>query len=222
MEVDRLHSFDELKDILEVKEYVTVDVEFPFDSKVTLTNLADEKFPGLPNYPKFIFTPEELNFIEENKDYVSDKTLKKVIERLIYERYKPNDTITIHKVRLSGEVCLYRARVISSSCDEGLKLKVGEDEIRMKYGSWVSEHYTKNGEIIYSVNTPTEFFKGSIYHWDLEVDVVKSSNGNVKVINQEKLRDWIKKGVITSKLANRALRKASEVRNLFPKIRTKN
>ncbi|MDI6807108.1 MAG: DUF402 domain-containing protein [Candidatus Aenigmarchaeota archaeon] len=204
-----LHSLDELKDKFEVKEYVTVEVEFPFNSKVTLTNINPNEKSRLSDYHRFIFTPEELNFIKKYEGYVSDEILKNLMEELIYDRYKPNDTITIYNVRLSGKVHVHPANVISSN-HEGLKLKVKENEAKVKYGSWVSEYF-KNGEIIYSINTPTEFFKDNLRHWDLEVDVIESPDGNMRVINKEKLHERVKKGIITSKLGNIALRKAFEI-----------
>jgi len=86
----------------------------------------------------------------------------------------------------------------------------------MEEGKWhfIHSYYDRNnylkGEYI-NICTPIEIFPNKIRYVDLEVDVVRYPNGNMKMIDQEHLNKRVKDGTFTEKLAKRALKEAEDV-----------
>jgi protein associated with RNAse G/E len=79
-----------------------------------------------------------------------------------------------------------------------------------KLGSMVSRtyYYRSNGELIgiYSnFSTPIEIFPNAISYVDLEVDIVRNSKGEIKIIDRSKLEDLVVKEIISEKVYWRIL-----------------
>ena len=81
-------------------------------------------------------------------------------------------------------------------------------------GSWILRHIylSQNGlkgEYI-NINTPPEILPGMIRYLDLAVDVIRTSDGEVKIIDLEELKKFLDEGVIGRDLYEIALTKAKE------------
>ncbi len=76
--------------------------------------------------------------------------------------------------------------------------------------SWVIIHryYSLAGEhkgTYYNINTPPEISEDAIIYLDLEADVVKKPNGEIKIIDLEKLKKIYENGIITKEMFKKAL-----------------
>lgn len=202
-------SLDELKNRVRIKETTAFDVEFPYNSKLALDDLRRRKVPTLKHH--HLLTLIDQDFISRAEGYLPEKSGERLIRELVYDQYEIGKLVGVNNVRLSGEIFRSEGKIVDFSHDE-LKLKIGESEAKAKLGSRIYSYSTEDGMLIYSVNTPTEFYPGRIRHVDLEVDVIKQPDGKIGIRNQEKLDERVKEGVISKKLANEAMKVALEVR----------
>ncbi|MBN1786168.1 MAG: ribonuclease E/G [Candidatus Methanofastidiosa archaeon] len=147
----------------------------------------------------------------------------KIGDEIVLDHIKPSShsfTIEGGKVKNYNPPYIKIKRVFTSrGVYDGLDVKKepGDYAItEMEEGKWhfINIYYDKNnkvkGEYI-NICTPIEIFPNRIRYIDLEVDVIKYPNGDMRIIDQEHLNKRVKEGVYTEKLAQMALKEAEEV-----------
>jgi hypothetical protein len=100
---------------------------------------------------------------------------------------------------------------------DGLNIPISPGDVCytvIEDGSWILRHiyFSQNGlkgEYI-NVNTPPEILPGVIRYLDLAVDVVRTSDGEVKIVDLEELKKFLDEGIIGRDLYEIALAKAKE------------
>jgi len=151
----------------------------------------------------------------------------KVGDELVLEHIKPSShTILIEncKVRNYNPPYIKIKRIFTSrGTYDGLDVRrdPGDYAItEMEEGKWHFTHsyYDRNnyskGDYI-NICTPIEIFPNKIRYIDLEVDVVRYPNGDIRMIDQDLLNKRVKEGVFTEELAEKALREAEDVIKLY-------
>jgi predicted RNA-binding protein associated with RNAse of E/G family len=88
--------------------------------------------------------------------------------------------------------------------------------VELDEGSWICRrcYFSASGELkgeIYNINTPVEFYPDRVRYVDLEVDVVKLPGSPARLIDQDKLEQQVKQGLVTRELAQQALSRAEEL-----------
>ncbi|HDO20596.1 MAG TPA: DUF402 domain-containing protein, partial [Candidatus Bathyarchaeota archaeon] len=69
------------------------------------------------------------------------------------------------------------------------------------------------------INTPIEIYPKQVRYVDLEVDVCVLNNGNIRVLDEEKLVEALEKGIISNILFRKVKFKVEQVlKNIVPKI----
>ncbi len=175
---------------------------------------------------------EMLDFAEKalNYDAPEEPLLKAMIE-VLAEYIKQQCTVRIYHEKLDGtiislgtahikgvsiedgKICILLHRVVKS---EGIYDGIEEPkepgdiiESKLCIGDWtlVHKYLSKDGVLkgtYININTPVEFCNNSIRYIDLELDVARSSKGE-KLLDLDKLRDYVSKGMITNELYCKAL-----------------
>ncbi len=70
-----------------------------------------------------------------------------------------------------------------------------------------------------NINTPIEIYPKQVRYVDLEVDVCVLNNGNIRVLDEEKLVEALEKGIISNILFRKVKFKVEQVlKNIVPKI----
>ncbi len=153
------------------------------------------------------------------------------------ERIQQARTVKIIHVKPSGEtITLGEATVASASRENNRLVLVLERRVRSRgvydglgaekepgdrietvvdTGSWVVKHtyYSRSGEVkgtYYNINTPPEVTPDAVIYLDLEVDVVKTSEGT-RVLDLEELEKWTRLGVVTEELKKKAIEEAERI-----------
>lgn len=181
----------------------------------------------LTKYPKM-----ENNILEIfNKIYTRD--LPKRGDQILIEHVKMNGQQFI----LSGILTnldtqnnhlIIRRRFKGGGYFDGLNIPkqpgdYGITEIKLESWNLKTEYYSKNGEFkgaYYNINTEIEFYPPNrLRYIDLAIDVIKWPNGEVKIIDEEELKEAYENKLISEKLKTKAEREAEEIAK---KIKTQN
>ena len=88
---------------------------------------------------------------------------------------------------------------------------------RAKEGDWFYAHnyFRQSGQLIgtyYNINTLVEFYPESIRYVDLEIDVVRWTDGKIQVIDEESLDRHLEAGYLNEELKKRAEQTAYELK----------
>ncbi len=91
-------------------------------------------------------------------------------------------------------------------------------------GEWYikTEYFSKDGEskgIYWNINTPIEFYINPfrIHYVDLEIDLVKRTDGTIKILDEDKLEIIFNEKYISEKLKQCAYDKLYELKNVIEK-----
>ncbi|RMD57505.1 MAG: DUF402 domain-containing protein [Nitrospirae bacterium] len=159
----------------------------------------------------------------------------------IYDTYYEGKKIAIEHVKIDGklinlsegeiihfdqdskELLLKRSRFYGRSRYDGLNIikKKGDYAItRVKEGLWFYLHcyFRSDGSIIgfyYNINTPIEFYPHKIRYIDLEVDVIKWSDGEVAIIDEQDLIRRYRSGYLTEALKEKAFLTAEAIKRIL-------
>lgn len=218
--VARLSSID--KEYLDsVRDEVVPTIRFHHSAKSML-----------PSFSNVVDYAEKLKQRGVDEDQLVEALLD-----LVLETYKQKHHVRILHVKPSGEVIelgtarlknIYRDRdavililermVKHRGVYDGLGAeKEPGDRIVTEINTreWTIRHtyYSASGEpkgIYININTPPEFFEDGIIYHDLEIDVVKTTNGEAKIIDKEELDKAFKEGIITAALYEKALEEAQK------------
>jgi len=102
---------------------------------------------------------------------------------------------------------------------DGLKTPKQPDDYAVteaKIGEWhfKTQYFSKDGNVkgtYINLNTPIELYPYGIRYVDLEIDICKWPDGRVETLDQEKLEDASKKGLVTEKLVSIVKEKLREI-----------
>ncbi|RLE53898.1 MAG: hypothetical protein DRJ26_02685 [Candidatus Methanomethylicota archaeon] len=158
------------------------------------------------------------------------------------------DVICIRHVKLSGkEVNLGRAvieffdqssgsiklrrNIYGQGVYDGLEVEKHPGDYAISFahiGSWYlkTEYFSKEGEFkgaYININTPIELYPRQIRYVDLEIDVCVLNNGDVFVLDEDKLNRALDQGIISHKLFERVKLEVERVLNeVVPKVLEEN
>jgi len=174
---------------------------------------------------------------EVNHSRLATLVRKWIAHRLSNKR----DIILLHKRITKKNIVLGKAKPVSIIDNEGIRAilkrnvkssgeydglnvpKEPGDKIitYMTEGSWITEHryFGKNGDLkgIYiNINTPPEFLpSGQVQYIDLEVDLVRPSDGVCKIIDSKLFIALIRGGYIQGDIYTKALKAVDEAINKY-------
>lgn len=168
----------------------------------------------------------QLSFHPEKKE----KTSEEAERSLIWDKLKKGSIISLEHVKIDGrtfylsegeilEVDLKKRRLLLKRTKykgrgqyDGLKIKKEEGDYgltEIKEGEWILKHsyFRKEGELIgeyYNINTPIEVYPDRIRYVDLEIDVVRWRDGRVEILEEELLKESLRKGYLSERLVEKA------------------
>lgn len=174
---------------------------------------------------------EEILPLFSSREIIKEKLLQSIIQtyfkygkKLKIEHYLPNGELVsltpgkIIDINLEEKEIKIIRRMSSYGIYDGLnEKKMFGDYCIAKYklGSMSSElrYFRKEGDLIgiyVNISTPVEFYENSIRYVDLGIDIVKSKEGNVKVIDEDKLEHYYNEGYINTRLYEKVLKVVEE------------
>lgn len=154
---------------------------------------------------------------------------KNLEERLIWSGLEKGKEIGIEHVKLNGQIIhlsegeiiernfsekkliLKRSKFKGRKCYDGLDLQkepgdYALTEVREGDLFYKHSYFRQDGTIIgeyYNLNTPVEFYPDKIRYVDLEVDVVRWSDGRVEIVEEDLLDQKLKEGFISNELVRK-------------------
>ena len=163
--------------------------------------------------------------------------VERLLEETIRAKYPVVDSlIEIEHVKLYGEVFNLGKAVIEAfnhsktliqfrrvfkakGIYDGLKVEKNPGDYAVteaKIGEWhfKTQYFSKDGQykgMYVNLNTPIELYPHGIRYVDLEVDVCVWPNGRVKKLDEKKLKEAAKGGIITQKLVTIIKEKLQEI-----------
>ncbi len=221
--------------------YPEIEVEFPAEAKQALDEWRSRFAPTLPGHHLFrLINSAELDRAEQELSRSPERKAEieqELKRRLILDHYQKGKILSIQHVKPDGEVILLsegriegfdregrslilrRWRYKGRGRYDGLDLPKEEGDYALtwaKEGSWVLKHsyFDRGGNLkgeFYNINTPIEFYPDLIRYVDLEVDVVRWPEGQVKLTDEADLERAVNYGFIGKGLADRALKIAREL-----------
>ncbi|MEM2924970.1 MAG: DUF402 domain-containing protein [Methanocellales archaeon] len=218
--------------------YICCEVEFPTLSKSMLDKVRDRVTPTVSGHHRFrIFASKIVDEAEHELRFHPEKRgeIELKLWRYLYDQVGKNVTLGIEHAKLNGKVLQLRegmvidfspeAKVLrilrkmkGSGTYDGLNIPRQEGDYAISTfieGSWYVHHayYSSSNELkgeYYNINTPVEFYPDKIRYMDLEVDVI-IMQGEVKIIDEDKLYKAVEQKHINSSLAEKALEVAREI-----------
>jgi hypothetical protein len=182
---------------------------------------------------------EELLPSFPSKELIKDKLIQSIIQTYLkpgkilkIEHYLPNDEVVnltpgkIIEVNAEEKEVKLLRRMMGHGVYDGLnEKKMFGDYCIAKYklGSMASElrYFRKDGNLIgiyVNISTPVEFYENSIRYVDLGIDVVKDKEGNVKIIEEDKLEHYYNEGYINTRIYEKVLKIVEEEKERIMKI----
>jgi len=217
-----------------------MDVEFPALSKKRMDEIRAAVTPTLTGHHHYKACGERISSTLEMAEKLLEKgTPKEEVENLLqqtFEKEYPSEgtMIEIHHVKLSGRTLNLGKALLESFEGEklcfrrvfkrpgvydglGTKKEVGDQAItEAQIGEWFfkTSYYSREGRFkgtYVNFNTPIELYPYGIRYVDLEVDVCVWPNGTTRTVDEDKLEEALKKGIISEKLASFIKGKVREV-----------
>ncbi|MEM2249683.1 MAG: DUF402 domain-containing protein [Candidatus Bathyarchaeia archaeon] len=206
-----------------------MDVEFPSLSKAKLDALRASVSPTIEGHHFYkscggkvsasLEMAEKLLEKEQNKSEI--KELFK--EQVQTEFPEEGSAVDVEHVKLSGAVFhLGQATIEAINSQElkysriiradgfydglGVAKEVGDKAVsQTKLGEWyiITNYFSKDGRwkgAYININTPVEIYPDAVRYIDLEVDVCIRPNGEIKVVDMEKLEKALGKGIVSEAL----------------------
>ncbi len=178
-----------------------------------------------------------IRFAEELLPLFSSREIirKKLLQSIIQTYFKYGKSLKIEHYLPNGELInLAPGKIIDINLEEneikiirrmsGYGIYDGLNEKKMlgdyciakyKLGSMSSElrYFRKEGDLIgiyVNISTPVEFYENSVRYVDLGIDIVKTKEGDVKVIDEDKLEYYYNEGYINTSLYEKVLKVVEE------------
>lgn len=221
-----------------------LDVEFPLPMKKMLDELRRSVIPTIENHHYYkAFGGEVSGLVDMAERLINGGKPREVVEADFMRtllQYLPfeGSSIEVSHVKLNGlEISLGKA-VLEKFEDEnityirelsgggeydglGVAKEAGDRAVTHAHTGdyyYITKYFSKNDDLkgtYININTPVEVYQESIRYVDLDVDVVVWPNGDSEVIDLDKLESMERKGVITTKLANKAKNEAKKLRSNY-------
>ncbi|MBI1744767.1 DUF402 domain-containing protein [Candidatus Acetothermia bacterium] len=228
----------------------TTQFEFPGSAKQRLDQLRGEIVPTLPGHHKYkaagsFRTVDRAEarlqqYLGDNTDHSNGRMVEfpEVGETLLIEHVKPEgETIILGRGKVMAadsakKTVQLRREIRGNGSYDGLSaLKAPGDFALTEFceGRWeYRTFYYSNDErckgIYANVNTPIEIYPDRVRYIDLEIDVTREPEGEVRIIDEAKLHAAMEAGYLREKLAERARQVAaqlktelSEISSIFPR-----
>ncbi|MEM2936941.1 MAG: ribonuclease E/G [Candidatus Bathyarchaeia archaeon] len=219
--------------VLLVEGLYFMDVEFPYFSKRKLDELRASVTPTLEGHHFYKTCGGKLSAALQMAEKLLEKGKSKAeMEKLFKMQVQPEfpeegSTVNVEHVKLSGLVLNLGQATIEAMNSEKIKYwrtikangfydglgvakEVGDKAVsETKPGEWriTTNYFSKNGEwkgAYINLNTPVEVYPKTIRYVDLEVDVCIRPNGEVRVIDMEKLEKAFERGFLNKALFEKA------------------
>lgn len=152
-----------------------------------------------------------------------------------------NDLVRIYHVKVDGRIFYLSPGIVLSFDKDNCQLKLRRDLggktitsydgigvikeegdyaiVDCRIGDWFirTEYFSKDNQtkgVYWNINTPIEFYLNPfrINYVDLEVDLVQRNNGEIQILDEEKLEDALKENYMSEKLKQYALDKLDELK----------
>lgn len=214
----------------------TFIAEFPYAAKAILDASRAEVVPTLPQHHLLkLINVQKVDEVETSPNF-SVEVVKKLKQELIYSHYHLGRTTLVEHVLPEGRVVVMEGRLTEFDSELGLAiikrsfsgtgkydgLNILQEEgdwgiIEAREGSWICQrsYYRQRGGLIgelYNINTGIELYPDKIRYIDLKVDVVRWTEGKVKIIDKPELYQSVKDGLISEQLAKEAIRIAEKLK----------
>jgi len=226
-------NLNSLGEIFEGYEYY--EIYFSYNSKLKLDDIRKKAVPTIKDHHYLRFFGKDwrilIDFTEELIENVKEEILhKKLFKNIFKEIFKIGKIMNVEHVLYNGKIInLTPGKIINSDSEnmsielirkfygkgyyDGIEAKkeIGDYSItNYKLGDMVYRtfYYRNDGRLIgiYSnISTSIEFFPDCIRYVDLGIDVVRTINGEVKIIDKEILDKAYNENYITEKLYKKAL-----------------
>jgi len=217
-----------------------MDVEFPALSKKRLDEIRADATPTVKGHHNYKACGGEISSALEMAEKLLEKggskeEVEDLLRKTIEKEYPcEGDIIEVHHVKLNGKV-LNLGKALLESLEgrsicfrrvfntfglyDGLRIKkeAGDQAVtEAQLGEWFfkTSYFSKEGHYkgtYINFNTPIELYPYGIRYVDLEVDVCVWPNGTVKVVDEDKLEEALKRGIINKRLTSLVKRKVREV-----------
>ena len=224
--------------LLDGKKYVQID--FSADSKRQLDEIRRQVMPTLAGHHKYKSGTDDISIVidimETFKDIIPDenKLIKKFEDSLRYvkgprvgqkfflEHLKLNGakyTLKGTIKEVSDNKIIIRRDMYSEGVYDGLNIKKDRDDYAIttiEEDSWyyTNEYFSVDGKLkgaYLNINTPIEVYPDRARYIDLEIDVVKMTDGDIALRDEEELKKAYNAGQITEDLFNKAMEVAKEL-----------
>jgi hypothetical protein len=214
------------------------EVEFPYSSKLALDELRRQITPTLPGHHLLkVIDPLKVDKVEKDFNPQRQEEIAQSLKNeLIYSHYYVGKPISIFHVKLDGTPIQLKGRIKEVKDPEELRIErrfkgggtydglgLAKEEgdwgvMEVREEDWIvhSYYFSQEGRLkgeIYNINTPVEFYDGSLRYIDLEIDVVRYPDGKVKITDEEELKRKVEQGVISLTLAQKALHLAYRMKD---------
>lgn len=216
-----------------------MDVEFPSISKRKMDELRASTTPTLSGHHFYKSCGGKVSVALEMAEKLLEKGQDKSEVEELFKKQTSSEfpevgsMVDVEHVKLSGLVLHLGQALIESLDDEqikysrtmrrsgfydglGIQKEAGDIAVsETKTGEWyiITKYFSKSGELkgtYINLNTPVEVYPKAIRYVDLEVDVCIPPNGNVKVVDMEKLEKALEKGLLSRALFEKVKEKVRE------------
>lgn len=216
-----------------------MDVEFPALSKRKMDELRATVTPTLEGHHYYKAYGGRISSALEMAEKLlergsSRKEVENLFRQTIEKEYPlEGTTIEIHHVKLNGRIfnlgeaflesfdghklCFRRVFGRPGTYDGlGVKREAGDQAVtEAQIGGWhfKTSYFSKDGRYkgtYINFNTPIELYPHGIRYVDLEVDVCVWPDGTAKAVDEDKLEEAVKNGIISERLASLVKREVDE------------
>lgn len=211
-------------------------VEFTSVSKTKLDEIRSSTTPTIERHHSFKCY-EDFGKIVDFTEYLiargfDRKILSDMVREYVHRSIGLGSKMDFMHVTLTGKILKLRPGTVKffdgrsmivrrvftgKGVYDGLNIPISSGDVCytvIEDGSWFIRHiYTSQnglkGEYV-NVNTPPEILPGIVRYLDLAVDVVKTPDGDIRILDLEELEKFLSEGVISRDLYESALAKARE------------
>jgi Ribonuclease G/E len=206
-----------------------MDVEFPSLSKARLDVLRASVSPTIEGHHFYKSCGGKVSAVLEMAEKPLEKGQdKSEVEELFKAQIQPHfpeegSKVDVEHVKLSGAVfhlgqatieainsqtISYSRTIKADGFYDGLGVakEAGDKAVsETKLGEWhiTTSYFSKDGRwkgVYININTPVEIYPDAVRYIDLEVDVCVRPDGEIKVVDMEKLEKALERGVISQTL----------------------
>jgi Ribonuclease G/E len=224
-----------------------MSVEFPYMSKKKLDALRASVVPTIEGHHFYKSCGGKVSAALEMAEGLLERGQSPETVRSLFEQQTISDfpeegmMVEVEHVKLSGavlhlgqavlevlsgsEIRYCRTMKMNGYYDGlGVVKEAGDKAIsQTKPGDWhiTTNYYSKDGRwkgAYININTPIEIYPKALRYVDLEVDVCVRPNGEIKILDFEKLERALEKGLISQRLYERVKAEVKEVAKNKPTV----